>query len=319
MVISISFSVVIYRSLVSEVERFDQIQRTRIEIRFGYAAPTVTVDPSLIEETERRIVVTLVFINVIILAVSGLIGYFLAGITLAPISEMIDEQNRFISDASHELGTPLTSLKTAFEVYLREKKPTIEESKTLATESIEEVNKLQTLSSSLLTLARHEKPIVNTKIEKISLKEVVNSAVKQVNNMAHEKEISIACSDDVVKLISNVKVYGDKDSLEQLLVIILDNAIKYSTKESSIEIKTAKSDHHVLISVTDHGIGIAKEDLPHIFDRFYRTDMARSRKATGGYGLGLSIARKIVEEHGGSINVKSEINKGSTFEISLPL
>src|SRR5258705_3067713 len=139
MVISVSFSAVIFKAASSEVERFDRIQRSRIILHFGYP-PIVIEDPSLVQETERRIILSLVVINLAILIFSGITGYVLAGLTLRPIKEMIDEQNRFISDASHEIRTPLTSLKTALEVYLRGKEHGVNESKTLAKESLLEVN-----------------------------------------------------------------------------------------------------------------------------------------------------------------------------------
>jgi signal transduction histidine kinase len=315
MVISISFSAVIFRASSSEVERFDRIQRSRIVIRFGF--PTVPIqDPSLVLETERRIIGSLVLINIGILAVSGITGYFLAGITLAPIKEMIDEQNRFISDASHEIGTPLTSLKTAFEVFLREKKPNLEEAKVLVKESVDEVNKLQALSTSLLQLAQSEIPNGDKKFEVVSIKDIAKESIKQVNPIAKQKGIIIN------EKIENGKLKGNKYSLIDLVVILLENAIKYSPENSKIEIISKTHKDHIKITVTDKGIGIPKIDQPHIFDRFYRADLARSKKLSekkvGGYGLGLSIAKKIVDNHKGTISVKSELEKGSTFIIVLP-
>ncbi len=317
MVISVSFSAVIYRVDVAEVERFDRIQRSRIQNMivipgFGFLqSPQIGIDPTLVAETERRIIFTLVLINAAILLISGVTGYFLAGITLAPIAEMVEEQNRFISDASHEINTPLTSLKLALEVYLREKKTTLAESKTLVTESLDEVNKLQYLSGSLLQLAQFQKPN-NTKFEKVKLADVIHEAIRKVAPMAHEKEIKIEA-----KLIK-IDVMASKYGLTDLLVILLDNAIKYSHSKSKIEISLMKLDSQVSIVIQDYGIGIAKEGLTHIFDRFYRTDEARSKTHKGGYGLGLSIAKKIVDAHHATITVKSNLGKGSTFTVNLP-
>jgi len=316
MVISVSFSAVIYRVDVSEVERFDRIQRSRIQNTvfipgFGIFTPQIVVDPTLVEETERRIVLTLLTINVTILVISGITGYFLAGRTLMPIRNMVEEQNRFISDASHEINTPLTSLKLALEVYLRGKNQTITEAKTLVKESIDEVNKLQSLSSSLLQLAQYQKPKNNIRFEKVEVNEIVKAAIKKVTPMAKEKQIKINEFGDTAMVI------GDKYSLTDLFVILLDNAIKYSPKESSIEIRTKTLRDQVNISVKDSGIGMDESDLAHIFDRFYRSDTARSKNAKGGYGLGLSIAKKIVDSHNGSINVKSAFGKGSIFTITL--
>ncbi|CAN5308473.1 hypothetical protein BH10PAT1_BH10PAT1_6150 [soil metagenome] len=311
MVISISFSAVIFKASASEVERFDRIQRSRIIVRLGIP-PTPIQDPALIEETEQRIITTLVLINVGILVISGITGYVLAGITLTPIKEMVDEQNRFISDASHEINTPLTSLKTAMEVYLRSKKQTIDESKILVKESINEVNKLQALSQSLLQLAQYEKPNGHTKFEKISLKEIIENTIKKIEPLAKQKEIKIEIK------IENIKIIGNIYGLTDLFVILLDNAVKYSPKNSKIEIKTTKIKDQVSISIKDNGIGISETDIPHVFDRFYRADEGRFKKGSGGYGLGLSIAKKIIDTHHGNIHVESVLNKGTTFTITLP-
>ncbi len=313
MVISISFSAVIYRVAANEVERFDRIQRTRIQTRFGFSQQVIIIDPFLVQETEGRIIITLLLINTTIFIVSGIASYFLSGITLTPIKEMVDEQNRFISDASHEINTPLTSLKLAMEVFLRNKKSNLSESKVLIKESIDEVNKLQALSKSLLQLARFEVPNGHTKFEVLGIKEIIDEAIKKVKPMAIKKEIKLEIK------IESVKITGNRYSLTDLFVNLLDNAIKYSPQKSVVEISTRTAKDYVEIFIKDSGIGISKNDLPHIFDRFYRADLARSRKVTGGYGLGLSISKKIVEEHGGFITIESKLGKGAIFIVKLPL
>ena len=314
MIISISFSAVIYRVSLNEVQRFDRLQRVRIEHDFGMPGPgtTLVIDNSLLEDIQRRIILNLVTINVGILAISGVTSYFLAGMTLKPIKEMMDEQNRFISDASHEIGTPLTSLKTAMEVYLREKKPSLNEASTLVKESITEVNKLQELSGSLLQLAQYHKPDNHTKIEIVSIKEIIEETVRKLSPLSSKKEIKIRTKTE------DNNFPGNKYSLTELLVILLDNAIKYSPKETTIEIESRKSDGQIIISVKDSGIGIDEKDIPHIFERFYRVDDARSREA-GGTGLGLAIARHIVDAHSGRIWVESAIGQGSRFHFSVPV
>ncbi len=311
MTISISFSAVIFKVYANEVERFDRLQRTRIGIRFGLPPPPMT-NPELIEEAQRRMILNLVIINLAIAVLAGSGSYFLSGITLRPIKEMLDDQNRFISDASHEIRTPLTSLKTAMEVFLRGRKPTMKEAKTLIQESIVEVNKLQALSQSLLQLNQYQNPDGQTKLEKVNISEIVKEAIHKVLPIAKQKQILIE-----TKLQGNY-VQGNKDELTNLFVILLDNAIKYSPQKSKVQVETKKTDGHVAISIKDNGIGIAKSDLPHIFDRFYRSDSARSKKTSGGYGLGLSIAKKIANNNNASISVKSSDGKGSTFTVQLP-
>lgn len=317
MAVSVTFSVVIYRVLVGEVERFDRVRTLRMEYRIkpvaGQVLPLPPPNPELIEETKQRIITFLVLINAGILVLSGGLGYFLAGRTLAPIGEMMDTQNRFIADVSHELKTPLTSLKTAFEVFLRNKHRTLPESETLASESIEEVNRLQSLAESMLELSNYENPNQSLYFEKLNIAKIINDAIRRVGPMAKEKKIVI--ENNIKPLI----VEGNSTRLTELFVILLDNAIKYSPVQSTVALETEKNDGNIRISVIDHGAGIGKKDLPHIFDRFYRADTARSKTGTGGYGLGLSIGKKIVAMHNGLIHAESKLKKGTTFTVLLPV
>ncbi|KKP73777.1 MAG: Integral membrane sensor signal transduction histidine kinase, partial [Candidatus Roizmanbacteria bacterium GW2011_GWA2_35_19] len=153
MIISLFFSVVIYRNASNELERVARLQRFSYEQRYEslfYNSSQILIEDDLIEEARHRIFLSLVIINLSIFMFSSGLGYFLAGKTLKPIAIMIEEQNRFVSDASHELKTPLTSLKSAFEVNLRDKKFDIKQAKELVAESIQEVDKLQILSENLL-------------------------------------------------------------------------------------------------------------------------------------------------------------------------
>jgi len=313
MLVSSMFSVVIYRLLTTEIARFERLQRTRIERRITDFMPPPFQFPEasaqLMEETKQRILLMLVFINCGIFVFAGILGYILAGKTLEPIREMMDEQNRFISDASHELRTPLTSLKSAFEVYLRSNTPTAKEAKTLAQESIIEVNKLQSLSESLLNLAQYEKPNGSMQFETINISHAIKSAIKKIELKAKQKNVRISTS------LQNISIQGNLYGLTDLFTILLDNAVKYSHDKSSIYIQTKKIDREEEVLVIDEGIGILKKDISHIFDRFYRADNARSKNQTGGYGLGLSIAQKIATIHNGSIRVISNIGKGSTFVV----
>lgn len=319
MFISISFSLIIYHGISNEINRFSQNQRLRIERRlldnnYFPQPPTIRfVDPDLIEESKRHLAIILFFINGGIFFVVGSLSYFLAGKTLRPIQEMIDEQNRFISDASHELRTPLTALKSTFEVDLRDKNLTIDDAKNTIRASIEDVNNLQRLSDSLLQLSQYEKPKTNYNFEKVSLKQVIDESIKIVATLAKSKNINIKNS------TVDVNLKGNKYGLIDLFVTLLDNAVKYSGEKSVININTKKIDHSVLIAINDQGIGIDRKDIPHLFDRFYRSDMARSKKEVSGYGLGLSIAKKIVDQHKGSIVIESKLKKGVKVTVRLPI
>ena len=248
----------------------------------------------------------------IILLLSALSGYFLAGRTLRPIKNMLDEQNRFITDASHELNTPLTSLKTSIEVNLRDKNFNTEKAKEVLESNLEDVNNLQFLSAELIKLTQYQEQNNNLQFEKFYLSDVIHEAVEKVKAQAKKKNISI--------LPDTAKIYliGEKRSLTELFIILLDNAIKYSPNKTAVKVMAKKIDSKVQIIVKDSGMGIEKKDIPYIFDRFYRADKSRSKQKTKGYGLGLSIAKRIAILHNGNITVESEAGKGSSFIVTLP-
>jgi two-component system, OmpR family, sensor histidine kinase CiaH len=317
MLISIIFSLVIYSGINRELDRFGRSQEMRLRREQQMILP-MPLPPEFHEFNTRdiatartRLTLTLIFINLGIFGIAGIGGYFLAGRTLRPIKEMIDEQNRFITDASHELRTPLTSLKTSIEVNLRNKNITLDEAKKLIENNLEDVESLRTLSDKLIRLAQYQESGESVVFEKIHMKEIMTAVIEKVKTMADNNRIRINSK------VKNLEIRGDKKSLVELLVILLDNAIKYGRQNSSIEITANKIDNKTVITVSDKGIGISEKDLPHIFDRFYRAEKSRSKKEISGYGLGLSIAKKIVKMHKGTIAVKSEKDKGTIFTIIL--
>ncbi len=320
MFISVSFSVFIYGMLSTEIDRFARSQRVRILRQIqpeDSAAPpifvpdVIEVDNQQVAQLKNRLFITLVTIDGSILVISGVLGFFLAGLTLRPIKIMVDDQNRFISDSSHELRTPLTALKSSLEVALRDPKFTLKEAKVLLRDSISDVDQLTTLSNDLLTLARFQRknPQVFTQFD---LEELIKSSIKRIDPIAKKKKIKI------ISQISNANLVACKDTLTQLITIILDNAIKYSPKASEINISAKAIDANFEVKIQDHGIGIDNKDIPKIFDRFYRADSARTHYESGGFGLGLSIAKKIVDSYHGSIKVDSQLACGTTFTITLP-
>jgi two-component system sensor histidine kinase CiaH len=326
MLVSFCFSTVIYSVLGAEVDRFARVQQLRTEHRlrpeiFLNPESPMPIDPltpiefdyDLVREVKQHLLLNLLFVNSGILIVSGLFGYVLAGRTLKPIQEMLDEQNRFISDSSHELRTPLTSLKSTLEVNLRDKHLSIKDARILISESIDEVNKLQSLSDELLQLAQYQKPNGHAKFEPVSLPKALDDSIHHLKSLSTSKSINI------INQAGDFTLEADKYSLGDLFIILLDNAIKYSQPSKTVIITTRKVDGYINVYFKDHGAGIATKDLPHIFDRFYRADTARTSANHNGYGLGLSIAKKIVEIHRGTITVDSVLGKGSTFIVHLPL
>lgn len=325
MLISIAFSVAIYRVLISEIDRVEKAQRLRIERRFPQLNnipqfdnkdelwQVYFLDPQLVIETKRRLKLFLLLVDLFILAGSAAAGYFLAGKTLEPIENMVYEQKQFITNASHELRTPLTSLKTEIEINLRDNKLNLVNAKKLLKSNLEEVDNLQSLSDKLIKLSRYQGGENGLSVSEVSLKSIISDSIKLIEKLAKSKKISIE------NKITDYNFEGNKQSLIELFVILLDNAIKYSPVKSSITVNSKKSDGHLLISVADQGIGIDKSEIPNLFKRFYRADKSRTKTEVHGYGLGLSIAKQITERHNGQIKVKSETGKGSTFTVHIPI
>lgn len=330
MLISMLFSVVIYTNVNHDLVRLEDRQRRSQErqkvaqelIRRlssqGVVVPRVpmqNIEANMeeIAQARNRLILVLGVINIGILGISGVAGYFLAGRTLRPIKEIVTEQQRFIADASHELRTPLTSLRSEMEVNLKDKKLSLFAAKKVIASNLEDVIKLQILSDKLLELAQFEDAAKQYGFSKVTTVDFIESATKKVAGLSKKKKITIQNE------VSRYTIEGNFDLLSELFGTLLENAIKYSPGESVIRIVTKKTDHHVAISVIDKGVGIDKKDIPHIFDRFYRGDKSRTKNTVDGYGLGLSIAKKIAEAHRGKIRVESLVDKGSAFVVELPL
>jgi len=251
-------------------------------------------------------------LNLFVLVVGAALSYYLARRTLEPIENAMDAQSRFVTDASHELRTPLTSILATNEVAQRKPGLTIKQAKDTIKSNTEEIIKLQTLTDGLLSLAAQD---INSSPSylPVSLQDVAGEAMNFVLTAAQAKQISIQDNSP------DIKVSGDHAKLVQVATILLDNAVKYSPDKSTIHIEGHTKDDHGYLSIKDEGIGIAADDIPHIFDRFYRADQARTKSDSAGYGIGLSIARKIIEQHHGRITVTSAPGQGATFAIELPL
>ncbi|MCL4374862.1 HAMP domain-containing histidine kinase [Patescibacteria group bacterium] len=264
-----------------------------------------------LQATEKRLKVILVAINGIIFLMAGGAGYFLAGRTLRPIRLMVEEQNQFISNASHELRTPIATMRAEMEGSLLEKNITDQHARELIKSNLEELSSLQNLSNSLLRLTTTHTFVEQPSLDIVSLSEVIKTAYKKVLPLAKKRRICVRLT------VKDGRINGDRKTLVELFVILFDNAIKYSPEAAAISVASEYHHNRVKISVKDQGIGIAAADLPHIFERFYRADKSRSK--VDGYGLGLAIAKKIVQAHLGSISVISQPKKGSAFTVELPV
>jgi signal transduction histidine kinase len=316
MAISIGFSVFIYRMVSFEIRsRMFEIG-SRLYIRQGgFPAPPEQgmffIDD--IKETESKVLFVLIYTNVTILVLTSFAAYFLAGMTLRPIEEAMEEQKRFIADASHELKTPLTALQTSIEVALRDKKINLKEALFTLNDSLKDVKSLTVLTNDLLSLTRYQQNGLKESFQKVNLGLVIDESVAKILPIAKSKKINLKVnsSDSIIK--------GNRESLAKLVTIFLDNAIKYTPEKGRVEVENITKGRNAIIKVTDTGIGINKKEVQEIFERFYRADASRSKTKASGFGLGLSIAKSIIDIHKGSIDVESEVGKGSTFTVKLPI
>jgi len=231
---------------------------------------------------------------------------------IARLDDAFRRQRQFTADASHELRTPLTAMKGQAEVALSRPREAAAYREVLQAVN-EEVDRLIRLVGSLLTLARADAGQIPIASEPVSVGELIAAAVEQVRPVARQRDLEVR-----VEPGPAVTLRADEDLLLQLLLNLLDNATKYTRAGGQVIVGWNVGAGQVELWVRDTGIGIASEHLPHIFDRFYRVDKARSR-AEGGAGLGLSICRWIAEAHGGSISAQSAPGHGTVFTVKLPL
>ncbi|HSW88041.1 MAG TPA: ATP-binding protein, partial [Candidatus Saccharimonadales bacterium] len=279
MMISITFSIAFYLAASYGITH---IVAGRYLLSPGVNPDHFTLPVSLrngLEDFKTQLRFALIIINSFIFILAGGAGYFLAGKTLKPIEESMEKQRRFVTDASHEFRTPLTALKTSIEVNMQDKEfrsPVVQD---LLQRNLYQIEKLQELANRLLTLAQNQK-VQNTHFSLLSLMPIIDEAKLKVTSLADAKQITIDTK------IEDTQIHGEKASLLELFTILLDNAIKYSHKNSTITIRNTLSANATTIVVHDAGGGIAKKDISHIFDRFYRADASRSTNGTTGFGLG---------------------------------
>jgi heavy metal sensor kinase len=228
------------------------------------------------------------------------------------LEDAIDNSKRFVADASHELRTPLTVLRGELEHLTQDKRLDADTRETLGS-MLEEVERLVKIVEGLVALSRLDAGEAQTEWVPFDLAELATTTADQMNLLAEDKGISVLC-----EAKQPVPVEGDRARLKQVVVNLLDNAIKYTSGGGKIHLRVARQNGHALLDVEDNGIGIPVEALPHVFERFFRVDKARSRDQ-GGAGLGLSIVKSICTAHGAEVQVESAPGKGSRFRVTLPL
>ena len=320
MAMSITFSVVIYQLSYKEIYfRLESLQHSIIG-DFNAPSPLINTyfnsyitsnsDSPLSTESRKasdRMILSLLYINTGVFIAGGLGAYLLARRTLRPIEEAHESQSRFTSDASHELRTPLAAMKTELEVNLRDPKLSIGEARELLESNLEEVNKLIQLSQMLLQLSRldHDR----LEVQSIDLPTLLNQAMK---HYAPEKQRFKVTTPKKARTLAN------EPSISELIGILIDNALKYSPENSPIFIRIFTQRGRVGFEIKNLGSKIPEEKLPKLFERFFRADTSRTNGAKNGYGLGLSIAKKIVDIHHGELTVSST-DEETVFTFYLPI
>jgi heavy metal sensor kinase len=228
------------------------------------------------------------------------------------LNAAFDRQRQFTADASHELRTPLAIVQAESTLALSKNRTEAEYRKSLELVS-QEINYMSAVIGKLLFLARNEVGKEPLNFEEVNLRELLTELASAFDGLTREKELRFKLNP-----LDEITIKGDRIKLRQLFLNILENAVRYTPNGGSISGSLIKDKDTAIISISDTGIGIPPEHLPHIFERFYRVDKARSR-AEGGTGLGLAIAKYIAEAHGGKIEVESQVGKGSTFSVKLPI
>jgi len=265
------------------------------------------------ESTMLRNLLTLLLSGIVaagIVAVTA--GWYLASRALVPIRTAWDRQQQFVADASHELRTPLSVIQAHSELLLRHPERTIEEESRSVSTVLREGRRMRRLVDGLLMLARADSNTAELMKAPLRIDEALRAAVEQMEPLAAARHIVLRYAS-----MSAAECPADEERIHQLFLIVLDNAVKYTPEGGIVSLSCSKLQGTVRIAVEDTGVGIAPDDLPHVFERFYRSDKVRTREQ-GGIGLGLAIARWIVESHGGTIRAESRYGVGTTIHIQLP-
>jgi two-component system sensor histidine kinase CiaH len=275
-------------------------------------SPSFVITGKSLEQRDsdlRRLLVLLAIGGGFGLGLAALGGVWVAGLAIRPVRQAFDRQRRFVADASHELRTPITVVRTNAESLQKRASAEMKEG---LEDIAAEAGHMGRLISDLLVLAQADRRDVTLSAEMVDTYDVIESAARTGRLLAEERGLELSASP------RHATVSGDRNRLRELLLILIDNAVKYTEPGGRITVTGGQADGEAELVVEDTGIGIPDEHLPRIFDRFYRVDKARSR-AQGGIGLGLSIAQAIVRAHGGTIDIRSAPGAGTTARVTLPL
>lgn len=233
---------------------------------------------------------------------------------ISRLQSAFERQKQFTSDASHELRTPLAVMRGELEIALRRERTPEEYQRTLGS-NLEEIIRLSRLVEDLLMLARADAGRVELRCEPINLSALCQNTAEYISPLAEQREQTLTCQTPPQAITIN----ADQQRMKQLFLNLLDNAIKYTDQKGTITLSLTSDEQHAILAVADTGRGIPAEDMPHVFERFFRRSAKTADRTATGSGLGLSIVKWIVDAHGGSIEAQSKLGEGTTFTVRLPL
>ena len=262
-------------------------------------------------ETNKNVEALVFMLDGLLLILIGGASYFLADRTLQPIKIALDSQKRFSADASHDLRTPLSIIMSETEVMLGSNHITIDECKKVFKSNLEEANRMSALISDLLMIARTEQDFSQNDLVVVSIEDQMQKIVEKMLIQARSKNITVKF---INKVSGDIKIH--KYNFERAVENIIQNAINYTPNGGNITIDVLEHKSSFVINIIDTGVGISSVDLPHIFDRFYKA--SHSRNDESGSGLGLPIAKQIIEQHNGTIVFESKIGVGTSVSIKIP-
>ncbi|WP_127533172.1 sensor histidine kinase [Paenibacillus kobensis] len=245
---------------------------------------------------------------------SVIAGYALARRALVPIQKAWDKQQQFVADASHELRSPLSVVRGQAQLLLRHPDRTIEEEIVPISVILKETKRLSNMVDGLLLLARGDSNEEVISCKPVRLDGIIKELANSIEPIMAYKQLRLQLHVEDAELL----IHGDEDRLVQMLMILLDNAMKFTQEHGQIDLGCVRQGKSVLVTVKDNGAGIPERELPFVFNRFYKGDSARQRGGHGA-GLGLSIVRWIVDQHQGSVHISSEVGQGTTVAIRFPV
>ena len=272
----------------------------------------VFLDVSKTAEARARLMLNMIIMGLFVLAVVFFISFVFANRAIKPVDESMNRQKRFIADASHELKTPLAIIDASSEAMLSDREATVDSQSKWLDRIGEESTRMRKLIESLLYLAKSEDATYD--VLPTDLTKIVNDEIGRVEAFLFEHNVELIFFNyNSEPLIVN----ADNEKIGESVLILLDNAVKYTDEGGRVIVEMGVHKHFAYLKISNTGVGIPSEELPKVFDRFYRVDKARNSES-GSYGLGLSIAKVIVERSGGKIFVSSE-NGVTSFTIELPI